>query len=53
MKFKEEEKQGSAFHSLEAWGVWGGDRGGEWVVIVQIDSDYCSYECRIWLGLEL
>ena len=42
MKFEEEEKQGSAFHSLEAWGVWGADRGGEWVVIVQIVSDYCS-----------
>ena len=34
-------------------GVWGADRVGEWVIIVQIDSDYCSYECRIWLGLGL
>ena len=53
VKFEEEEKQGGAFHSLEAWGVWGADRVGEWVIIVQIDSDYCSNEYRIWLGFGL
>ena len=43
-KVKFENKQG-------AWGGlgrWVAGRGGEWVVIVQIDSDFCSCQCRIW-----
>ena len=28
-------------------------RGGEWVIFVQIDSDYRSYECRIWTTIVL
>ena len=31
--------------------VWGEEGDGEWVVVVQIDSDYRSHEYTIWATL--